>query len=308
MLDLLVRRGIALGAFLWATAAQVSGYINIWIAVGLAVLGLIAFAFPTSHHTIAWYKARAANAGVARLELSAPIIIGLILGWLVLTAALGTVLFQQWFGGAPANDPKITALQSEIATLKTQLTEARQPRSPTTRLAQQQAQPQPKQYTAYEKEQRLRAIDEIYDVVATTMAAAYVEGRDLFNGLKNEVAQGTAEKRLRDHYATVENAFAKLRGSLKKYEYFSDIVGVATANTFNGLNEMVACDNLINEINLIRGIAPNSVGPFLDRDIVWMEARNANREFEKYLGDTLPALKQKRAEIESAVVHPGQSK
>jgi hypothetical protein len=129
----------------------------------------------------------------------------------------------------------------------------------------------------------------------------------LFNGLKNEVAKGTAPKELRDHYGTVEAAFKDLDDLRKKYGYFPDIVAVTTKNTFNGLTEMTACDNLISEIALIQNIAPNNVGQFLDRDIVWQEARTANRDFDKFLSDTIPSLKQMRQEIEFAEVYTGGS-
>ncbi len=173
---------------------------------------------------------------------------------------------------------------------------------------QTQTSTRPKQYTAYEKEQRLRAVDEIYGLIATKLTRAYLEGRDLFNNLKAEVAQGTAEKVLKDHYTTVEAAFADLRSLLKKYEYFSDIATIATLNTFNGLTEITASGNLISEIRLFQNIAPHNVDQLLDRDVVWMEARNANREFEKYLSETIPRLKQKRQEIESAELYLGTPK
>jgi hypothetical protein len=184
------------------------------------------------------------------------------------------------------------------------------PKASVTRLSRMDAgppKPEPKRYTAYEKEQRLRAADEFYDVFTAKLTPAFIEGRDLFNGLKNVVAEGLAPKQLRDHYGTVENAFKALDALRKKYAYYPDIVAVTTQNTFNGLNEMVACDNLISEISLLQNIAPNNVGQFLDRDVVWMEARNASREFDKFMSDTMSRLKQKRQEIESAEIYAGTS-
>ena len=131
---------------------------------------------------------------------------------------------------------KITApLQAQIASLKTQQAKPFwNPGNPAP------VPPIPKRYTAYEKEQRLRAADEIYNVFTTELAPAYVEGRDLFNGLKNELVKGDAAQKLRAHYDTVENAFKKLDGLRNKYEYFSDIVAVTKQNTFNGLTDLVA--------------------------------------------------------------------
>jgi hypothetical protein len=227
------------------------------------------------------------------------IVIGLVIaavgvGWQIYR---GPILSQ-------AEIDKITApLQAQIASLKAQQDKPFwNPGNPAP------PPPLPKRYTAYEKEQRLRAVDEIYNVFATELAPAYVEGRDLFNGLKNELVKGDAAQKLRAHYDTVENAFKKLDGLRNKYEYFSDIVAVTKQNTFNGLTEMVACDNLINAIALLQNIAPNNVGQLLDRDIVYVEARNANMDFDKFLKDTMPRLQQKRTEIEAAEVYSGNPK
>jgi hypothetical protein len=61
---------------------------------------------------------------------------------------------------------ELAATKQELAATKQQLAEARQPKAPQTRSATAEvgaSKPEPKRYTAYEKEQRLRAIDEIYN-------------------------------------------------------------------------------------------------------------------------------------------------
>lgn len=161
----------------------------------------------------------------------------------------------------------------------------------------------PRKYTAYEIEQRLRAVDEIYDVVVAKLTPAFLEGRDLFNNLKAEVAQGTAAENIRKHYGTTEAAFGELRRVLQKYEYLPDIVEAATKNTFNGLEIMSSCDNLINEIQHLGKINQNNVEAYLDRDVVVQEAREASRKFEIYLSETKPRLQQRRAEYAAAEIH-----
>ena len=89
-------------------------------------------------------------------------------------------------------------------------------------------------YTAYEKEHRLRAINEIYGVFVDTLTPAYIVGRDLVNNLRVEVAQGTAAKNLREQYNRTETAFNTLNASLKKYGYLSGIVEAAKKNNFDG--------------------------------------------------------------------------
>jgi type II secretory pathway pseudopilin PulG len=232
---------------------------------------------------------------IQRVEPSHVIILGLAI------AAIGAIWQMR------QAEPRSTALQSQLDAAQKQIDGLRQnqarPQSATA-----PAPPVLKKYTAYEKEQRLRAVDELYGVIAAKLSPAYIEGRDLFNGLKNEIVSGFANAKLRSHYQTVESAFKDLNGLRKKYEYFPDIVAVTTENKFNGLTEMGACDNLINEIQILQANVPNQIGLFLDRNIVWMEARTANREFDQYLQDTLPRLKQKRTEIEASEVYSEASK
>jgi hypothetical protein len=163
--------------------------------------------------------------------------------------------------------------------------------------------PLPKRYTAYEKDRRLRAVDEIYEVFDSKLSPAYAEGRDLFNSLKNESALGTAQQKLRDHYGTVERAFNELKPIRKKYEYYLDIVAVTGG--FDGVPEMAACDNLTTEIAFLQRNAPNAFGPMLERNIVWAEARAANREFQAFINQTMALLKKMRQEIESAEIYAG---
>jgi hypothetical protein len=164
--------------------------------------------------------------------------------------------------------------------------------------------PTPKKITSYEKDQRLRAVDEIYNVFATQLSPAYAEGRALLNGLLPAIGDGTADQKLNDHAKTVETAFNNLSALLKKYEYFPDIVQVTQQKpVFNGLAETNASRNLIGTIALLKqAVQPSYVSQMLDRDVTLLEARNASRDFDQYLKNTVPRLQQKRAEIEAAEI------
>jgi hypothetical protein len=162
----------------------------------------------------------------------------------------------------------------------------------------------PRQLTAYEKEQRLRAVDEIYNIMATQLTPAWQEGRNLFNQLLPIIGDETAKQLLSDHANKVEAGFVSLSGVLKKYEYFSDIVQIPLEKpVFNGLAETNAARNLAGTIGFLRmAVRPEYVGQALDRDVTLLEARNANREYGEFLERTKPLLQQKRSEIESTVI------
>jgi hypothetical protein len=104
--------------------------------------------------------------------------------------------------------------------------------------------PRPTRFTAYEKEQRLRAVDEIYNVIATQLQPAYSEGRkivyDVYRGPDDK-----AEQRLTEYAIKVQGAFDNLNALLKKYTYFTDIVEAATKNTFNDVAATHGVKNLI---------------------------------------------------------------
>ncbi len=163
-----------------------------------------------------------------------------------------------------------------------------------------------KKYTAYEIDQRLRAIDEIYAVITEKLTPVFISARDLINNIKAEAAQGTAEKNLREQYKKTEAAFGELKLLFQKYEYFPDIIEAATKNTYNGLTLMTGCDNVINEIQHLNKIAANNASEYIDRDIVVQEFRNSVQEFDKYLQDTKPRLKQIRAKYTSAEVYKNE--
>jgi hypothetical protein len=196
----------------------------------------------------------------------------------------------------------ILTILAWIPVLITQLDTRRSPAASVQRTGSSSELPAgPAQLTPYQKEQRLRAIDQIYDVFTEQLSPAYVEGRDLFGRLLLYVGDGTAEEKLTNHAKRVETAFSNLSALLKRYEYFSDIVEIPQRKPgFNGLNEINASRNLISEIELLKkAVEPNYFSQFLDRDMILFEARNANREFEQFLQAKMPLLQKKREEIES---------
>jgi hypothetical protein len=163
---------------------------------------------------------------------------------------------------------------------------------------------QPQRYTAYEKEQRLRAVDEIYAVIATQLQPTYNEGQALINEIYQKTSvDERAEQRLTDYLSKVQAAFDSLKALQNKYSYFADIVQLATTNKFSVVVATHEAGNLVSELQALRSKAPNDMHWFLLRDTTMLGALSQMRDFEKYLNDTTAALQAKRAEIEKAEVY-----
>ncbi len=219
---------------------------------------------------------------------------------------------------------RLEQLETELASTKQELTDTQQrladaqtPKSPTTRLggltatqipaAVSPSPPSAARYTPYEKEQRLRAVDEIYTVIATQLQPTYDEGRALIYEIyQKEAVDVRAEQRLSDYLDKVRAGFDNLKTLQKKYSYFADIVQTATTNKFSVVVATHEAGNLIPELAALRSKAPNDMHWFLLRDTTMLGAVSQIRDFEQYLTDTTAALQQKRAEIEKREVSSGQ--
>ena len=203
---------------------------------------------------------------------------------------------------------EMSDLRSTFDVVKKGLADSKQPGKPATRLGRMEAdppKPEPKKYTAYEREQRLRAVDEIYSVLATQLQPTCSEGRKLIYEIYRTV-DGSAEQRLTDYANKVQAAFDSLNALLKKYIYFTDIVQATTKNTFNDVAATHGVKNLVPEIVALRSKAPNDIQWFLLRNTTMLDAINQIGAFERYLNETIPRLQEKRAEIEKAAVYSGQ--
>jgi hypothetical protein len=164
------------------------------------------------------------------------------------------------------------------------------------------APPAPLRYTAYEKGQRLQAVDEIYKAITAKLSPVYDEGQELFEKVRTGTADVTTAQALLGHAENVERAVAELSNIRKRYEYFTDIIEASKGNNFNGVGESTASKNLAGEIGFWASKLPtaSNMKDIWNRDMTLFEAWTAHREFDDFLKKTLPMLRQKRAEIEAA--------
>jgi hypothetical protein len=265
---------------------------GLYAGLALGIFGSIAL---TWHWINRWRERH----GKTRLKLG-PIHV-IILGLVIAGLGVGWLLYR----GTAAATPSSEQVAAITAPLRAALSEANARLALTPKAVTPAP---PKRYTPYEKEQRLRAVDEIYGAITAKLSPAYAEGQTLFQTVQSGAADDTMPKKLIDHSNNVKAAFDDLVTLLNKYEYFSDIIAVAKQNTFNGLAEIVGSQNLSHEIGFLKTNVSlhASMRDVWNRDMIMFEANNANRDFGTYLTETLPRLKQKRSEIESAEVYAGQ--
>ena len=97
MLGFIVERGPAIAVWLFALAAQVSGYNN--TAIALLLIGAAAFFLvaPACHHIRAWQRERKAQ-GRAMGAAQVAILIGIFGTWLFFTATAGAAAWMIWTG------------------------------------------------------------------------------------------------------------------------------------------------------------------------------------------------------------------
>jgi len=215
------------------------------------------------------------------------------------------------FVRTPASNEKISLLEKQLEESQKALAAAQANPTdqaerggfivPSTRKSTEAGRPK---YTTYEKEQRLRAIDEIYDVIAGRLQPIYTEGRKL---IYEDVYRGPvpdAEQRLKDYTAKVQSAFDALNALLKKYNYYPDIVGATTKNTFNDVAATHGARNLVPELQALRAKAPNDIQWFLLRNTTMADAINQINAFDRYLKETLSLLQALRVETEKAEIYP----
>jgi hypothetical protein len=205
----------------------------------------------------------------------------------------------------------VDPLNAQIADLKNKLAQANSVATENRRPARhiELVGTPPPRYTAYEKEQRLRAVDEIYTLLTGRISPVFYEGRALLRNFQdpNQGIDASTKAKLLAHAPTVHAAFADLAALFQKYEYYPDIIAAAkTQNPFNGILEENASANLADEIDFWNRMLKSEGVNHRDvwnRDGILQEFASANVAFGNYLDAALPNLKVKRTEIEAAAVY-----
>jgi len=119
----------------------------------------------------------------------------------------------------------------------------------------------------YDVEEKLRNIDELFDVVSTRIQDLGQHGQTIVNNLPNHIQMGTADGFLKDYIDQVCPAAEAFRVGLQKLEKFPKIYGpiVSYANTDHPNGICVSCVNVRAEIQRLKDRAPSELVADLER-------------------------------------------
>jgi len=166
--------------------------------------------------------------------------------------------------------------------------------------------PLKKMFTAYDIEQRLRAIDEIYAFLGANVTDASAAGEKLNATLAARIDRGTAIADL-DRYAddtktTLEQYFR----NIAKFQYFPDIYLIAFSSDWNPMDIPKTSSLLRAELQEIeqRGQSANAM-QYLRNNRYMAEFQGlTSGKFWRWINQKQEQLTKKRREYEQAPVYP----
>jgi hypothetical protein len=161
-------------------------------------------------------------------------------------------------------------------------------------------------FTAYDIEQRLRAIDEIYAFL-DSMLAISGNGELLRQSIQDKIQTKVAASELDKHADKAEAAVEKYRAIVHKYEYFADIFSVAQIDTGSVpiFETIAASRNLRAEIQELEQRGQLEKAPeYLRNNIRLAEWRAAVDKLWPWINGKKNDLISKRREYEAAEVYP----
>lgn len=191
-----------------------------------------------------------------------------LLGFAALGVAISTWGKEnpEMFSGLPAifSSPKWAAVPAVLFTLATIIFIIRMVRQNTPSMSSQdgsaaarsptitnEPKPLPKMFTAYDIEQRLRAIDELYSLLDSKMIESSTAGEKLRGSLPHKIANGAAVEELDKFADAIESTLENYFRTAGKYQIFPDIHHDAIALVWNPFNLVSSSRNLRAELQEI---------------------------------------------------------
>ena len=187
--------------------------------------------------------------------------------------------------------------QTKIAskpTIASAIIEPNQPASP----------PLEKRFTAYDIEQRVRVIDELYGLLSTSVMAASASGERLNKVLGDRIVGKTAVADLTEYANKTELALTNYFETAGRYMIFPDIYHDATALVWNPFEVVSSAKNLSADINSLQQQDVNV--PLYIKSNKFMAEFNTGTSgrFWTWINEKQQLLTKKRREYEAAPVYP----
>jgi hypothetical protein len=181
---------------------------------------------------------------------------------------------------------------------------ASKPDIPSVRVEATQPAPLEKRFTAYDIEQRIRVIDELYSLLSTSVMAASATGERLNKSLADRIVRKTAVSDLTEYANTTETALTNYFETAGKYMIFPDIYHDATALVWNPFEVVSSARNLGAEINSLQQQDVN-VPLYVKSNKFMAEFKTGTSgRFWTWINEKQQLLTKKRREYEAAPVYP----
>jgi hypothetical protein len=164
--------------------------------------------------------------------------------------------------------------------------------------------PLEKRFTAYDIEQRVRVIDELYGLLSTSVIAASSSGERLNKSLADRIVSKTAVVDLTEYANKTEMALTNYFETAGRYMIFPDIYHDATALVWNPFEVVSSAKNLSAEINSLQQQDVNV--PLYIRSNKYMAefSTGTSGRFWTWINEKQQLLTKKRREYEAAPVYP----
>jgi hypothetical protein len=169
-------------------------------------------------------------------------------------------------------------------------------------VAPRTAPPLEKRFTAYDVEQRLRAIDQLYGLLGTSVMEVSADGERLNKSLGSKVLAGTAAGDLEKYAGAAGAALSNYFETAGKFMIFPDIHHDATALVWNPFEVVSSAKNLAAEI---RSLEQQNVAAYLRNNKYMAEFNSGTSgQFWRWINEKQELLTKKRREYEAAPVYP----
>jgi hypothetical protein len=161
-----------------------------------------------------------------------------------------------------------------------------------------------KMFTAYDIEQRIRVIDELYGLLSTNVISASAAGERLNKSLANKIVGKTAAADLTAYASATETTLTNYFETAGRYMIFPDIYHDATALVWNPFEVVTSARNLGDEIKSLEQQDLNVV-LYLKSNKFMAEFNTAmSGRFWTWINEKQQLLTKKRREYEAAPVYP----
>lgn len=166
------------------------------------------------------------------------------------------------------------------------------------------AKPLPKMFTAYDVEQRLRAIDELYGLLGSRVMSVSAAGERLNKSLEEKILSKTAASDLTAHADATEAALNNYFETAGRYMIFSDIHHDATALVWNPFEIVSSARNLAAEIKSLEQQNANVILYLKNNKFLADFKSGTSGRFWTWINKKEQLLTNKRREYEAASVYP----